>query len=118
MTPENKSSQVISGRRRLEELREMRARETAEDSINKSRTTIFTNLAIELTSCALVLVGVYYLIRFFVMKRSDVDPVVFKLSAGRLAVFIVGWLIYSIVRVRRYVLLLSKDNDEKQKTGI
>lgn len=118
MTQNNKSPHIISGRRRLEELREKRARQDAGDSINKSRSMVFTNLAIELISCALVLVGVFYLIRFIMMRRSYVDPLIFKLSAGCLAVFISGWLIYFFARIRRYVLLLSKDNDEKQKTGV
>lgn len=118
MTPDDKTMQVISGRRRLEELREKRARQDVGESINKSRTTIITNLAIELISCALVLVGVSYLIRFFIMKRPDVDPVIFKLSAGCLTVFIVGWLIYFFARIRRYVLLLSMNNDEKHNPGV
>ena len=116
MTPDNKSKHVISGKRRLEELREKRTRQDVEDSINKSRITIFTNLAIELISCVLVFIGVFYLIRFFIMKRSDIDPVIFKLSAGCLTVFVVGWIIYSIAKIHRYVLYLSMDNDEKQKT--
>ncbi|MFC1573735.1 hypothetical protein ACFL30_00965 [Candidatus Latescibacterota bacterium] len=118
MIPDNKSLHVISGKRRLEELREKRTRQDAEDSINKSRSMVLTNFVIELVSCALVFVGVFYLIRFFIMKRSDVDPVIFKLSAGCLTVFIVGWLLYSIAKIRRYVLLLSMDNNEKQKTGV
>ena len=105
---------AVSARRRLEELREQKAQTGSAESINRTRTVIIINLSIEILSGLIVFIGIVYIIRFFLLKRSDVDPLVFRLSAGCIAVFTFGWLTYLTIKIRRYVLQLLRTGGEKK----
>ena len=107
------SPKNISGRRRLEELREKRKKASVADTLSRSRLTIIINLTIEIASAVTVLVGVTYLIRFFRLKRLDIDPLLFRISAACLGVFVAGWMVYIFLRIRRHVILLSQAGGKK-----
>lgn len=99
---------TTSGRRRLEELREKRKKASVFEALGRSRSIIIINITIEIASAVIVLVGVAYLIRFFRMQRYAVDPLLYRLIAVCLGVFVVGWMVYLSIRVRHYILLLSQ----------
>jgi len=103
-----KSSRITSGRRRLEELREKRKKASVTEEMGKSRSMIIISLTIEIASAVIILVGVAYLIRFFRMQRYTIDPRIYRISVACLGVFIVGWMVYLFIRIRRYILRLSQ----------
>ena len=103
-----KSPRITFGRRRLEELREKRKKASVTEEMGRSRTMIIINLSIEIASAVIILVGVAYLIRFFRMQRHTIDPLIYRISIACLGVFIVGWMIYLFIRIRRHILRLSQ----------
>ena len=106
-----KSPRITSGRRRLEELREKRGRASITEEMGRSRTMIIINLSIEIASAVIILVGVAYLIRFFRMQRYTIDPLIYRICVACLGVFIVGWMVYLFIRIRRYILRLSQTRE-------
>ena len=102
------SPRITSGRRRLEELREKKKNASVIEALGRSRTMIIINLTIEIASAVIVLVGVAYLIRFFRMQRYTIDPLIYRISIACLGVFIVGWMIYLFIRIRRHIMRLSQ----------
>ena len=110
------SPRITSGRRRLEELREKKKNASVIEALGRSRTMIIINLTIEIASAVIVLVGVAYLIRFFRMQRYTIDPLICRISVACLGVFIVGWMIYLFIRIRRHILRLSQ-TPEINKVG-
>jgi len=107
------SPRITSGRRRLEELREKRKKASVTDALSRSRSTIIINLTIEIASAVTVLIGVTYLIRFFWLKRFDIDPLIFRISTACLGVFVAGWMVYIFLRIRRHLILLSQAGGNK-----
>ena len=101
------SPRIVSGRRRLEELREKKKNASVIEALGRSRSMVIINLTIEIVSAVIVLVGVVYLIRFLRMQRYSVDPMIYRISVACLGVFIVGWLIYLVFRIRRHIQRLS-----------
>ena len=92
-----------SGRRRLAELRAERERESLSDEMSRSRSATLINLVIEIASGFLLLIGVYYILRFCRMQRNEVEPLLYNILIGTIAVFIFGWLLFFIFRLRRHL---------------
>ena len=77
---------------------------------------IIISITIEIASAVIILVGVAYLIRFFRMQRYTIDPLIFRICVACLGFFTVGWMIYLVIRIRHYILRLSR-SPEINKAG-
>ena len=107
-TPFESPRRTASGRRRLKELREKRKNESIFATPVRSRSVIIINVAVEIITAVIVIVGIASLVYFLRMRQYSVDPRLYRLIAACLSVFVVGWMVYLSFRLRHYIRLLAQ----------
>lgn len=112
MTEPLKIPQFTSGRGRLAELREQGNLKETTESIGSSRSTLIINLAIDIFSGIIFIVGFWYLIKFFLLRREHLDPAFFHTWLGIIFLIALFWLAFFVVRIRHRYMLLKKHSSE------
>ena len=107
------TERFTSGKRRIMELREKRKKPSVAESIGNQRSMILINIVIEIATGVILVTGLYYLVRFLMFKRADIEPFHYKVSMGCVAVFTFGWFTYLSLKVRANILRFRKTSVNK-----
>ncbi len=83
-------------------------RQSIQDSIAHSRSTLITNLVIEIASGLVLLIGILYAVIFLYSHRNLLDPGRFKLYLEIITFFTLAWFTYVGFKVRAKYRLLRK----------
>lgn len=86
--------------RHLRESRRRVPRQSVHDSIANSRSTLLTNLVIEIAAGMVLLVGIVYAMMFLYAHRAQLDPVRFKIYIEVITFFTLAWFTYVGFKVR------------------
>ena len=110
--------EISSARKRLVELREKR-RKSVSESIQRSRTTILINMAIEVLSGLIYAVGVFYAVRILNIRRSQMETVHYRIILGSILSISCVWFVILIAKARSNYIRLRKivtpdDNSQEQ----
>jgi hypothetical protein len=101
-----------SGRRRY--FRQM----SASESVDKSRSTLFINFAVEGLSTLVLLIGIGYALWFLTFYgHRFLDDAYFKLFLVSLVLFGFFLIIYSAKKMLKIYFFLKKANTEPPETG-
>ena len=95
-------SNIQFGKRRLRELRDKK-RPSVDDTIKNSRTTVLINIAIEIFSGILFMIGLVYAIRFLNLRRPFIGDTHYLVMFWGFLVIGVGWFVWLLMRMRRKV---------------
>ena len=104
-----------SGRKRMMELREKRARQSVVESVNNSKSMIVVNLITMIITGIILMTGLAYLLSFMKMQYADTNPSMYRLTLVFVAVFTLGWLSYILFRIRLYVRRLYRLSRNQQE---
>jgi len=100
--------ELKASRKRLAELR-VKRKDSVADLIERRRSTILINMIISIISGAIFAVGLYFVIRFLNMQKSQMNPVQYKIYMGVFTVISIGWFVYLFMKIRSYCKLLRKN---------
>ena len=118
MDSEHQIPRPATGRRRIAELRERKMRRSVAESIAKSRSMVIINLVILIASGFIMLVGVFYILRFLVLKQADYDPMVYKVGLAFIAIFTFSWITYLAMKIRVYILFLRESDSSRHPSEL
>jgi hypothetical protein len=78
------------------------------ESLNNARSTILFNMIIDIASALVLLVGLFFAIRFLFGWKKHMDVVYFNLFFGATVLFTAGWIFLTIIKLRSYIERLKK----------
>ena len=114
MNDEQQFFRRTTGKRRMQELRKRRTQTGVAESISNQRSMILINIIIEIATGIILLVGLFYLLRFFMIRRFSIDPMYYKLILFCIVIFTFGWVTYLTMKVRSDILRFRKSGAKKQ----
>lgn len=86
--------------RHLQEHRRRVPRQSVHESIANSRSTLITNLVIEIAAGLVLLTGIVYAVLFLYAHRAQLDPMRFKIYIEVITFFTLAWFTYVGFKVR------------------
>jgi hypothetical protein len=103
-----------TGRRRLAELKEHRESNSIIETIGMSRSTLIINMVIECASGIVFIVGLAYLVRFFIHQKHHIDPALYTLWFSIILLVSFLWFVFFVVRLRHRYTILKKYSSENE----
>ena len=110
----DKPSEIRSSLKRLDELRERRKNSVAE-VIRRRRSTIIINMTIEIAAGIVFAVGLFYVMRFLSMQKSQMEPFHYRIYIGAFTVISCGWFLYISLKIRLHYKLLKENFSERNR---
>lgn len=114
MTRIDQPSEIRSSRKRLAELQERRKNSVTE-VIRRRRSTIIINMTIEIAAGIVFAVGLFYVMRFISMQKSQMETFHYRIYIGAFTVISCGWFLYIFLKIRSHYRLLKEISSERNR---
>ena len=110
--------QAYKGRQRIREIRDKRHRYSAAEAVSRKKSVIISNIAIEVITGIILLVGVYYLVQFILISRDYSGEAITRISLGAISVIAGGYIVYLAIKIRGGIekLRSTEDNSDADVT--